>query len=109
MQKDYETALAKFQKFKDVNKFFQPELLDIRIANCLHELGNEKAAKDLLREILRAHPYHARTHLALARLLLEENNTVEARQHLLEASEIWSQADSDYIYIEEVQNLLQDI
>jgi class 3 adenylate cyclase/tetratricopeptide (TPR) repeat protein len=109
LKQEYESALEKFNEFKSVNTHFPNDLLEIRIANCYEKLNNFEEAIEILDEILEINPYLASAHLAMAKTLIESGNRNKAREHLDIASQIWENADEEFVLAQEAKALYEQI
>jgi len=109
LEGDFEKALEKFQEFEKVNAFFQKDLLAIKIADCDFQLGKVREAMDRLEHMIHIDPYNARAHYELAKILIHENKSAEALNHLEAANDIWIAADPDYIYAQDARRLAQHL
>jgi tetratricopeptide (TPR) repeat protein len=66
-------------------------------------------ARERVDEILRVFPANAHAKLVIAKAHVAEGNEESARQALIEALEIWSGADAEYLLGQESQTLLESL
>ncbi|MDX1532029.1 MAG: tetratricopeptide repeat protein, partial [Rhodothermales bacterium] len=100
---DWAAAAAAFRRALGMNADWT--YLWLRLGDVERERGRAEAAEEAYREVLRLRPAHAHAHLALARLLTEQERTEQARPHLEAALRIWSDAEPDFPPAEEARSL----
>lgn len=79
------------------------------LADLYLQAGANDAARASLDEILKVFPAQGYAKLTYAKLHLAEGNTEAGRKELAEALEIWSDADADYIFLQEAQALMSGL
>jgi len=106
---EYEHALETYLEFKKVNTYFPKDLLEIKIANCVLNLGEIEKAKNIFNEMLKLNPYHPDAHFQLAKIMLNQNQKEEALEHLKIANEVWVNADPEYKDAQEARRLYENL
>ena len=87
----------------------EPEMmLDMLVqkANYLKQLGRMEQAQEILESVLALNPTKSSARLELAALLLDSHKVDAARVHLSELSELWAQADPEYVNLARLNTLL---
>ena len=80
--------------------------LYIGAAELYLEAGETKKAKSQLEDILRVFPSNAYAKLTLARVLVAEGDTDNARLFLDDAFKVWSGADKGYVRLKHAEDVL---
>lgn len=107
LKEEYEQALEKYKIFK--NDMPENRGIYIDMAECYMIMNRKNEAKTQLSEVLKMDPYHARTHLLMAKILLDQNKKKEAKEHLITANNVWENADEEYDRAQEAKMLLDEL
>ena len=73
------------------------------------EAGNTEKARALLEDILRVFPSNGYAKLVLARVLVAEGDTDNARLFLDDVFELWAGADEGYVRLKQAQDVLASL
>lgn len=81
----------------------------VNIARLYLEAGAMDKARERLEDVLRVYPGYAYGKLILARVLIAQGDISEARLFLEDAIGLWSDADEDFLYLQEAREMLAQI
>ena len=81
----------------------------INMAECYIILNQKSEARTQLTEVIKMHPYDAKSHLLMAKILLDQNKKKEAIEHLITANKVWENADEEYEIAQEAKMLLKEL
>ena len=83
--------------------------LSIRLMKCYQEMNENDKAISFGNEILIKHPYRATLLLGLAKAYHNDGNIDKCKELLAKTLNIWSDADEEYIYLQEAKSLWKKI
>lgn len=79
------------------------------VADLYLQAGAIEASRASLEDILQVFPANGYAKLTYAKLLLAEGNTEGGRKALADVLEIWSEANPDYLFLQEAQSLMSSL